>query len=219
MGCGARWSGMLLMMELCLVLGCGSGHRVGSSMSSAVAESGSATSPLVVFTYGNGCPGTGSGNGLREVAEEIRGRLDCRVITRGCDDRDDIVGTIRKHAGPVILVGHSFGGGDSVKLAGELHRPVDGLVLLDPVARGNWGFSPGGQHFRVPESVKRAFCYYRPGASWPASFPIVNPAPGFENHPRRMGHNDFCSDGEVRRCILAMAAGAKGEVEAVSQAE
>lgn len=206
---------MLVMMGV----GTGCGSVAGSAVTHELQDPGAGPMPLVVFTYGNGCPGTGSGNGLREVAEEIRGRLDCQVITRGCDDRDDIVGTIQKHAGPVILVGHSFGGGDSVKLAGELHRPVDGLVLLDPVARGNWGFSPGGKHFTVPESVKRAFCYYRPGASWPASFPIINPAAAFENHPKRIGHNDFCSDGEVRRCILALAAGAKGEVGAVSQGE
>ena len=61
------------------------------------------------------------------------------------------------------------------------------------------------------DSVRKAICYYRPAASWPASFPIVNPTTSYENRPRKMGHNDFCSSSEVRRCIVELAAAARVE--------
>src|SRR5947208_1521488 len=59
-----------------------------------VAETSAAarTGPLlVVMSYGFGCAGSGWGNGLRDVAEEIRRRHpEQQVITRGWNDNDDI---------------------------------------------------------------------------------------------------------------------------------
>lgn len=195
----------LLVCACLIVSGCSITPLGGASIIAPI-PSGPQKSPLVVFTYGHGNPGSGSGQGLRDVADEIRRRDPAsHVITRGCDDDDSIASIVNNYRGPVVLIGHSYGGDETVKLARRVHRSIEGVVLLDPVARGAWGFPPGGQHFRIPESVQRAICFYRPGSDWPVSYPIINPTVSYENRPRRIGHNAFCSNSEVRRCILEMA--------------
>src|SRR5689334_15653172 len=51
---------------------------------------------LVVMSYGFGCSGSGWGNGLRDLADEIRRRHpEQQVITRGWNDDDEIALTVR----------------------------------------------------------------------------------------------------------------------------
>lgn len=158
---------------------------------------------LVVMTYGFGCAGTGPGNGLRDVANEIR-RLhpEQQVITRGWNDDDNIELTVRNHAGPVALIGHSFGGSKSVEITAHAGRPVDWLVLLDPVPSDDWGMRHSGKYFEIPPSVQNAACFVRSSGGWPISYPIVNPITPADNRLRDIGHSAICADSEVRDYVL-----------------
>jgi pimeloyl-ACP methyl ester carboxylesterase len=158
---------------------------------------------LVVMSYGFGCSGSGWGNGLRDVAAEIRRRHpEQQVITRGWNDDDDIESTLRNHAGPVALIGHSFGGSKSVEMTHQVGRPVNWLVLLDPVPAGDWAIRHPGKYFQIPASVLNAACFVRAQAGWPVSYPIVNPITPADNRFRSIGHSAFCADAEVRDYVL-----------------
>jgi pimeloyl-ACP methyl ester carboxylesterase len=158
---------------------------------------------LVVMSYGFGCAGSGAGNGLRAVADEIRKRHpEQQVITRGWNDNDAIEETIRNHAGPVALIGHSFGGSQSVEMAAHAGRPIDWLVLLDPVPSDDWAIRHFGKYFELPPGVLNAACFLRSGGGWPVSYPITNPLTPSDNRPRSMGHSAFCADAEVREYVL-----------------
>jgi pimeloyl-ACP methyl ester carboxylesterase len=158
---------------------------------------------LVVMTYGYGCSGPGPGNGLRALAEVIRSRYPGQhVITRSWNDDDDILLTVEKFPGRIVLIGHSFGGCRSIELAEQLHRPVDSLILLDPVPCHDWAFRHAGKYFTVPAQVKSSVCYYRPASIFPVSYPILNPSAPGDNRQRRIGHAALCRDPEVQKCIL-----------------
>jgi len=162
---------------------------------------------LVVFTYGAGQPGTGWGNGLRDIANTLRHRYpDAHIITRGCFDHDGIEQTVESHDGPVALIGHSFGGSKSVELAKHLHRSVQYLILLDPVPSGDWALRHAGKYFEIPASVIRSVCFYRPAGLWPISYPINNPASQNDNRLRELEHSEFCHNAEVRDCVLEACA-------------
>jgi pimeloyl-ACP methyl ester carboxylesterase len=161
---------------------------------------------LVVMTYGFGCSGSGWGNGLRDVADEIRRRHpEQQVITRGWNDNDDIEATIQRHAGPVALIGHSFGGSSVVEIAARVGRPIDWLVLLDPVPPGDWAVRHSGAYFELPAGVRNAACFRRSGGGWPVSYPIVNPRTPADNRVRGLGHSAFCADPEVREYVLSLS--------------
>ncbi len=158
---------------------------------------------LVVFTYGFGCSADGRGNGLRDMAENVqRTYPNERVVTRGWNDDDDIVNTINNHRGPVMLIGHSFGGCASVDISTQVKRPVDRVVLLDPVPYFTWAIHHSGPNFELPTSVRSAICYYRESGFMQLGHPLANPSPGFENRQREWGHNTFCVSGEVQQSIL-----------------
>jgi pimeloyl-ACP methyl ester carboxylesterase len=158
---------------------------------------------LVVMTFGFGCDGQGPGNGLQELASMIRARHpEQRVITRAWNDHDDIAATIARHAGPVALIGHSFGGSQSVDLAAAIKRPVQWLMLLDPVPCNDWAFRHDGKYFEIPSNVQHAVCFHRPSGGWPTSYGIVNWPDPTADHVRRMGHSDFGANDEVRRQVL-----------------
>jgi pimeloyl-ACP methyl ester carboxylesterase len=162
---------------------------------------------LVVFTYGFGCAADGRGNGLRDMAETVHQRFPAaRVITRAWNDDDDIVMKIEMHRGPVVLVGHSFGGCRSIEITEQLHRGVDGLILLDPVPFHDWAIRHAGKYFDLPLQTRSAVCYYRPEAIWPVSYPLAHPTRTWENRPRELGHSAFCDNVEVLNNILMVCA-------------
>ena len=167
---------------------------------------------LVVMTYGFGCEGSGHGNGLRDVAEAIRQRHPgSRVITRAWNDADTVAATIEAHEGPVVLVGHSFGGCRTVELAAGVRRPVEAIVLLDPVPCDDWAFRKEGKYFQTPATVGATYCFHRPAGGWPTSYPVVTP--GAVNHEMRIGHSEFGYDGQVRACIADVCDRAAGDVK------
>jgi pimeloyl-ACP methyl ester carboxylesterase len=169
---------------------------------------------LVVITYGYGCGADGHGNGLRDVAEAIRTRHPAsRVITRAWNDADAIAATVEAHRGPVVLVGHSFGGCRTVELAAQVRRPVDAVVLLDPVPCDDWAFRKEGKYFQTPGNVGKVTCFHRPAGGWPTSYPVVSL--GAVNREVRIGHSAFGYDEQVRACIADVCdrASAGGDVE------
>ena len=158
---------------------------------------------LVVMTFGFGCDGHGPGNGLQELAGMIRARHpEQQVITRAWNDDDGIAQTIARHPGPVALIGHSFGGSQSVDLAAAVKRPVQWLMLLDPVPCKDWAFRHDGMYFKIPANVQHAICFHRPFGGWPTSYGIVNSTDPSVNRVRRMGHSDFGGNDEVRQQVL-----------------
>ena len=171
---------------------------------------------LVVMTYGFLCEGDGHGNGLRDVADAIRSRHpNARVITRGWNDADGIAATVAGHRGPVILVGHSFGGCRTVELAARVNRPIDAMVLLDPVPVEDWAFRKPGKYFETPANVAKVLCYHRPAGGWPTSYPIVTS--GAENHELHIGHGAFGYNDQVRTCIASLCDQASAAPEVKGQ--
>ena len=171
---------LLLMALLQMIGGCGAGDLLAplQTSSQSLGSPRTASIPaltgnpgglqpgplLVVITYGNGWSATSSGSGLRYVANAIRQQYpNQEVITRGCNDRDDVRQTIENHRGPVVLVGHSFGGCRSVEIATSIRRSIDWMILLDPVPCDDWAFPHPGRYFRLPASVLHATCFYRRG--------------------------------------------------------
>jgi len=91
-------------------------------------------------------------------------------------------------------------------VAERVGRPIDALILLDPVPSGDWGIRHEGKYFQIPSNVREAVCYHRPPGFWPLSYPILNPASAGSNNMRRIGHADFGSSMEVHRTILEACA-------------
>jgi pimeloyl-ACP methyl ester carboxylesterase len=158
---------------------------------------------LVVFTYGFGCSASGRGNGLRDAAEAVHARYpDAQVITRAWNDEDGIEHVINMHRGPVVLVGHSFGGCRSFEIASTVARPINCLILLDPVPTEGGLFRHDGKYFDLPSKVINAVCYYRAPGFFPISYPLVHPRTASDNRLRDLGHSEFCENAEVRQCIV-----------------
>ncbi|WP_097107638.1 alpha/beta hydrolase [Hoeflea halophila] len=123
--------------------------RDGSSLGYRHYRSGKADAPLLVFLHGSGWHG-GAYDGLaRNIAEEagvevalpdLRGhgpspqtRGDIAYIGQFEDDIADLVDTLRKPGQPLILGGHSSGGGLVIRYAGGKYgQTLDGAVLLAP---------------------------------------------------------------------------------------
>jgi len=177
---------------------------------------------LVVITYGNGCSADGPGNGLRDLADILRQAFSSslvQVITRTFDQQDDLIEQkVQNHRGPVMLIGHSYGGWRSFEIASRVSRAIDFLILLDPVPHNDWMIRHPGKYFRLPASVRNGICYYRPDGGWPTSYPIVNPKNWTDNRPRDLSHNEFCQNSEIRRYILAACAAASPSRSAGSTA-
>ncbi|HSI33434.1 MAG: alpha/beta fold hydrolase [Phycisphaerae bacterium] len=174
----------------------------------AYASSSSLPGTLVVFNYGAGCSATSAGNGLRDVADAIKKRFAhnmVNVITRAWNDDDGIEQIVQNHRGPVVLIGHSFGGWKTLDLASRVTRKVDSMILLDPVPLPFHTalMSKDGSHFKQPTNVVNSVCFYRPGGVFPTAYPIANASMVGDNRPRDIGHSDFCSNAEVAQHILS----------------
>ncbi len=158
---------------------------------------------LVVFTYGFGCSASGRGNGLRDAAEAVHTRYpDAQVVTRAWNDEDGIEHIINTHRGPVVLVGHSFGGCRSYEIASHVGRAINALILLDPVPTDRSLFRHDGKYFDLPSKVLSAVCYYRAPGFFPLSYPLLHPRTASDNRLRDLGHSEFCEDAEVRQYIV-----------------
>jgi len=164
---------------------------------------------LVVITYGAFCTADGPGNGLRDLADAIRQKFPAahmQVITRTYAKDDSIEQKVQNHRGPVVLVGHSFGGWRSFEIARRVTRTIDFLILLDPVPYNAWTAGKPSEYFRLPPTVRNGICYHRPDSAWSATYSITNPKNPTDNRPRDISHSAFCASPEVHRYVMAACA-------------
>lgn len=94
--------------------------------------------------------------------------------------------TITPEADRLLVVGHSFGGHEAVKLCRRMQRQVDGLILLDAVHQigpVSQMFSPA---FEVPDNVR-----------WPASIRRRCWGPPFSRGFDRAGFNRIVNLGHA----------------------
>lgn len=79
---------------------------------------------------------------------------------------DDVLAAIKfiQPTGPLVIIGHSFGGDKAVEVAAgfmlDSDRKVDSLVLYDPVNRHEAGI-PNTKGYTIPNNVNSAVCYFR----------------------------------------------------------
>lgn len=70
---------------------------------------------------------------LRGHGPETNNRGDVEYIGQLEDDLSDLVKLLRsQHEGPILLGGHSSGGGTVIRYAGGNNAPVDGYLMLAP---------------------------------------------------------------------------------------
>lgn len=106
-----------------------------------------------------------------------------------------------RSATPLILIGHSFGGGVCVKLASDLAsvgKNVDELLLLDPVPtdfKGRWQRS----RIDVPANVRTTRCIARSMRLYPRSKKASGQ--NVTNETTRVGHDQFMSDPSIVETI------------------
>ncbi|MCO6408636.1 alpha/beta hydrolase [Hoeflea alexandrii] len=128
--------------------------RDGATLGYRHYGSGNADAPLVIFIHGSGWHG-GAYDGLArsiagkagvEVAlPDLRGhgpdpqtRGDIAHVGQFEEDIADLAALLRKPGQPLVLGGHSSGGGLVVRFAGGDHRStLDGAVLLAPFLKYN----------------------------------------------------------------------------------
>ena len=128
--------------------------RDGATLGYRHYGSGNADAPLVIFIHGSGWHG-GAYDGLaRSIAEQagvevalpdLRGhgptpqiRGDIGHIGQFEEDIADLAALLRKPGQPLVLGGHSSGGGLVIRYAGgEYGATLDGAVLLAPFLKYN----------------------------------------------------------------------------------
>jgi hypothetical protein len=104
-------------------------------------------------------------DGIDGLGEELRATgIDAAVFkeSQARDVGDSLVADARagRAAGPVILIGFSYGADDVIQISQRLNdagRAVDLLVLIDPVTPG-----------QIPLSVRRCVNYYQSNGAWDA---------------------------------------------------
>lgn len=101
--------------------------------------------------------------GMDQLSEKLTEQgIRCNVYQDAQTDElaDQLVKTYRSHPNhePIVLIGHSLGADDVVKLAralDEANVPVELLITVDPVMPD-----------RIPKNVKLTCNYFRPNGSW-----------------------------------------------------
>jgi pimeloyl-ACP methyl ester carboxylesterase len=207
---------VLLLLSLLGLTGCGDWvpPPIAPKYAALLPASVTGERLLVVFTYGFGCSATSRGNGLRDAAEAVHSQYpSAQVITRAWNEDDGIISTIESHRGPVILIGHSFGGCRTFEIAAALRRPVDALIALDPVPVDGGLIRHDELYFEVSANVRSAVCFYRPRGFFPISYRILHPPSGDVNRLRDLGHSEFCENAEVRQSILGICAREQSKLE------
>ena len=128
--------------------------RDGSELPFRSYESGRDGAPLLVFVHGSGWHGLAYDGLARRIAEsgtadvvlpDLRGhgesparRGDIDYIGQYEDDLADLISHIRKSAQPVVIGGHSSGGGMAIRFAGGSYGDMPaGVVLLAPYIHHN----------------------------------------------------------------------------------
>lgn len=141
------------------------------------------------------------GNGLLALSQSIQtAHPDWQVETHQWDDEIAF-----PTAGDVVLIGHSFGGHQAVKLAQATDREVKHLFLLDPVVQSWFPFfwMPAFV-FNIPSNVNQADCWLK-SFGLPPSSPIRNTSTTFVNHwTSGLGHNDIPQNPAIQDQILSL---------------
>jgi pimeloyl-ACP methyl ester carboxylesterase len=90
---------------------------------------------------------------------------------------DDVASMIQANQpnGKLILAGHSFGGAKAVQASSQMNRPVDHLILFDPVDyNGNAYSVPNTVGFKLSSNVVEAVCFFRGATEAPFSGSITS---------------------------------------------
>ena len=160
-----------------------------------------------IVVYGGLWEPMGDMHGLRPFIQSIADAAGYTAEYRHYDDASPI-----ESADTLILIGHSYGGWQAVKMAGRLPS-VDLLIALDPVYQN--GENPDElEVFEVPMSVKSARCWwrghvFRMEVSWPlleeTGRDIVNAQRPDIDHSG-WAHNAEVRQGIVQAIVEAVAA-------------
>jgi pimeloyl-ACP methyl ester carboxylesterase len=161
---------------------------------------------LVTITYGLLESKASDGHGLAPLASKIQSFFNARVQIM--EWTEDLVQFIVDNPAnkPLIMMGHSFGGGASVTAARklmELGVSVDLLILLDPVPTDGW-LLPKTSEFVIPDNVADSVCFHRNACLPPWSRPIKSALYMFQNHEMDLGHSEFNGNEEVQEDILKL---------------
>lgn len=132
---------------------------------------------------------------------------------------------------PIILIGHSFGADSLLKLVPRLQRPVDLLVVIDPVRGGNEAsFRMPGSYEPIPRNVRYFVNRWQENMPFPMNFNVpgalvvLDPATVSDQSPhnamthadgkamldlfgnmKRTGHQDIATDAYVQNLIIDYA--------------
>lgn len=145
--------------------------------------------------------------GFDELRNEIHSRFP-KVYSffTGYNKKDtqNVKNAIAQFDADIIIVGHSLGGERAVNLAKELETKVKHIFMLDPVA-GSLGFVPSvffRNYFFISNAIE-ADCYHRnPNFEAPYSRVIKNKSLNYRNHVKKIGHNDFARNNEIKNAII-----------------
>lgn len=114
-------------------------------------------------------------HGIDTLADELRGEgLDARTY-RAAQWRE-LAEAIEKSKStePLVLIGFSYGADDVIKVSRRLHRPVDLLIVIDPVTPPT-----------VPANVRRCYDFYETNGVWDV-FPWLRGIPLRSDSPANL---------------------------------
>lgn len=157
----------------------------------------------LVVTYGLDAPADGLGNGLRAFIDTLT-KAHPEISATFHSYLDNILTIVQKfdHSQPLIILGHSFGGGKSNELCIDLLPlgvKVDWLILLDPVPTKGWPprlFNT--TDFIVPSNVQNANCFLRNAGLIPPYSKPIRSGPGSDkNKYMSLSHVGFCDNREI----------------------
>jgi len=159
---------------------------------------------LLLITFGLGQSRYGAGNGLCQIGEKLKSPHWSVIFQQYDDSAEELISQFNPNK--LVLVGHSFGGDKSVKLASNLRRNVDYMMLLDPVPQNGLGWF-NFSDFRVSGNVLLTDCYYR-NAFWPPwSCKVRYCENACNNYKRSWGHNEFCQNAEIEQKLTTKISG------------
>jgi hypothetical protein len=143
------------------------------------------------------------GNGLRDFVDIL---AFCDVKCFRQDEKDKVIDFVAGHVGPLVLIGHSFGGSLVVDVANSIVRDIDYMVLIDPVSKG-WAWTFGISsctNFTIPNNVMDADCWRRSDFFGPPASKIINECSSYRNRDkvRSTSHASICHSELIRFFIF-----------------